>query len=271
MTDQPAGEAGRPTSSQEPGPQGTHDDPDDRGSGFPAKREQAAGPGTRPRPTPRRARAPGAPGTSHPPGAYQQALHVDGVAAPAAHRLLRRVHQQAGQFPRRPLLTHAAQPAAPRLAPRELSRLLPLRPGAAPNAPVPGGRARTGPAACSEAPLPRPARERTRHCPTTWGATEQAGGEQGDPRFSGLQARHLPACAVRRPQCACLPLPERSQALTLSRGRSSGKPGREIHGEDGKGEEEAEREFQKKGTGPEKRGRGCVCLGARETQLWTHC
>lgn len=125
----------------------------------------------------------------------------------------------------------------------------------------PGAEHEPGLAACSEAPLPRPARERTRHCPTTSGATGGTGGERGDPRVSGLQARHLPACAVRRRQCACLPPPQRSRARTLSRGRSAGKPGREIHGRDGKAEEEVEQEFQKEGTEPEERGGGGACLG----------
>ena len=66
----------------------------------------------------------------NPGGAYQQALHVDGVAAATAHRLLRRVHEQAGQLPRRSLLTHADWPVAPRLAP----------PRALPPSPAPLGR-----------------------------------------------------------------------------------------------------------------------------------
>ncbi|XP_060024723.1 uncharacterized protein LOC132531151 [Lagenorhynchus albirostris] len=103
--------------------------------------------------------------------------------------------------------------------------------------------------------LARPALGRARSCPTTPGAGTRAGGEQGDPRLSGRQARHLPACAVRRPQCACPARPERSQTQTRARRPEPEKSRRAESAERmAKEKEDMEQEFQTKGTGREERG-----------------
>lgn len=236
-------------------------DPEDTQPGFPSEgkrwlglRRDPIGPDrTRP---PHAAPGPPALRTQAVRGTYQQALHVDGVSAPATHRLLCRVHERAGQFPRRPLLTHAAQPAAPG----------PRTPGALPPSPAPVGRrsrhagsgsqARAGLAACPPVHLARPGRGHTRRCPAGRGGITQAGGERADPRLSGRGARHLSACAVRRPQCAC------ARRRPLPRANPPPKPGaREtkgggIHGGDGEGEGRDGAGLQGKGAGRETTGCG---------------
>lgn len=236
-------------------------DPEDTQPGFPLEgkrwlglRRDPIGPDrTRP---PHAAPGPPALRTQAVRGTYQQALHVDGVSAPATHRLLCRVHERAGQFPRRPLLTHAAQPAAPG----------PRTPGALPPSPAPVGRrsrhagsgsqARAGLAACPPVHLARPGRGHTRRCPAGRGGITQAGGERADPRLSGRGARHLSACAVRRPQCAC------ARRRPLPRANPPPKPGaREtkgggIHGGDGEGEGRDGAGLQGKGAGRETTGCG---------------
>lgn len=194
-------------------------------------------------------------------GAYQQALHVDGVSAPATHRLLCGVHEQAGQFPRWPLLTHATQPAAPG----------PRTPGALPPSPARVGRrsrhagsrsqARTGLAACPPVHLARPGRGHTRRCPAGPEGITQAGGERADPRLSGRSARHLSACAVRRPQCACArrrPLP---RANPLPKPGARETKGGGIHGGDGEGE-------GRDGAGLSGKGAGRGTTGGRENAIF---
>lgn len=139
-----------------------------------------------PHPAPR-----GAPGArdSAVPRTHQQALHVDGVSAPAAHRLLGRVHQLAGQPARRPLLTHAA----PRPRPPRVSRLLRGGPPAAPTR-RPRSRAGAAPRAVPRRAGPGRGRTRTAH---GRGVTTRVGGEQGHPRLPGR-----PAAISPHAQCA---------------------------------------------------------------------
>lgn len=70
----------------------------------------------------------------------------------------------------------------------------------------------------------RPGRPRTRPCPEVPGSVTQSRGPHGAPLLFRRHAHHLSACAVRRPQCACLLERERSHAPVLSRRLAPAKP-----------------------------------------------